>query len=88
MGYSQVSALCLEPDKPAKIGLADVEKVHYLVETCLLRNLNMVQTSKVLQRFGVPCRLTILVWCQLERENPEFFEQYWARRAQQGDENF
>jgi len=62
--------------KAGVIGVEEVEQVHYLVECCMVRKLNMVQTAKALQSFGVPTKLTCVVWQQLRKENPAFFKSW------------
>lgn len=50
-----------------------VQQIHYYIECCLVRNLNLDETTCALQQLGVQPCLTNIVWKQLELQNPDFF---------------
>jgi uncharacterized protein (TIGR01589 family) len=53
----------------------DVQKLHCMIECCLLNNLNALETEATLHKiYGISPCITRIVWQKLEESNPEFFE--------------
>lgn len=59
-----------------QVTVADVERVHLMIETCVEAGMGKEEVIEQLARKGVDARVTDIVWNKLEAENPEFFEMY------------
>lgn len=66
----------------AAVTAEDVEKVQFLIESCLQRFMTLEQTCDTLALISVDRRFTQLVWRRLEAENREFFENYYKMQIQ------
>ncbi|KAI3794841.1 hypothetical protein L1987_37481 [Smallanthus sonchifolius] len=65
-----------------KVTYEDIERVHDLIERCILKYMKKKEAVDVLyQHHNIEPCFTEIIWQQLEKENEKFFRNYYLRLA-------